>query len=62
MFPNRICGCPLLSFTLLSFIVAKRDAAMKDSGRGAPGFGGYLDLLDAVILAAPVAFLLALAF
>lgn len=40
----------------------KRDAAMKDSGRGAPGFGGYLDLLDAVILAAPVAFLLALAF
>lgn len=39
----------------------KRDAAMKDSGRGAPGFGGYLDLLDAVLLAAPVAFLLALA-
>lgn len=39
----------------------KRDAAMKDSGRGAPGFGGYLDLLDAVILASPVAFLLALA-
>jgi phosphatidate cytidylyltransferase len=38
----------------------KRDAAMKDSGRGAPGFGGYLDLLDAVILAAPVAFLLAM--
>ncbi len=39
----------------------KREAAMKDSGRGAPGFGGYLDLLDAIILAAPVAFLLALA-
>jgi phosphatidate cytidylyltransferase len=39
----------------------KREAAMKDSGRGAPGFGGYLDLLDAVILAAPVAYLLALA-
>lgn len=38
----------------------KREAAMKDSGRGAPGFGGYLDLLDAVILAAPVAYLLAL--
>jgi phosphatidate cytidylyltransferase len=38
----------------------KRDAAVKDSGRGAPGFGGYLDLLDAVILAAPVAYLLAL--
>lgn len=39
----------------------KREAAMKDSGRGAPGFGGWLDLLDAVILAAPVAYLLALA-
>lgn len=39
----------------------KREAAMKDSGHGAPGFGGYLDLLDAIILAAPVAYLLALA-
>ena len=39
----------------------KREAAMKDSGGGAPGFGGYLDLLDAIILAAPVAYLLALA-
>jgi len=39
----------------------KREASMKDSGRGAPGFGGYLDLLDAIILAAPVAYLLALA-
>lgn len=39
----------------------KREAAMKDSGHGAPGFGGYLDLLDAVILASPVAYLLALA-
>ena len=38
----------------------KREAAMKDSGHGAPGFGGYLDLLDAVILAAPVAYVLAL--
>jgi phosphatidate cytidylyltransferase len=38
----------------------KREASMKDSGRGAPGFGGYLDLLDAVILAAPVAYLLSL--
>ncbi|MEK7416056.1 MAG: phosphatidate cytidylyltransferase [Planctomycetota bacterium] len=38
----------------------KREAAMKDSGHGAPGFGGYLDLLDAVILAAPVAYILAL--
>ncbi len=38
----------------------KRDAAVKDSGSAVPGFGGFLDILDAVILAAPVAYLLAL--
>ena len=38
----------------------KRDAAVKDSGAAVPGFGGVLDILDAVILAAPVAYLLAL--
>ena len=38
----------------------KRDAAVKDSGAAVPGFGGVLDILDAIILAAPVAFLLAL--
>ena len=38
----------------------KRDAAVKDSGAAVPGFGGVLDILDAVIIAAPVAFLLAL--
>lgn len=38
----------------------KRAAAVKDSGRIMPGFGGILDLLDAVLLAAPVGYLLAL--
>jgi phosphatidate cytidylyltransferase len=38
----------------------KRDAAVKDSGASVPGFGGVLDILDAVILGAPVAYLLAL--
>ena len=38
----------------------KRDAAVKDSSNVVPGFGGFLDILDAVILAAPVAYLLAL--
>ena len=38
----------------------KRDAAVKDSSNVVPGFGGFLDILDAMILAAPVAYLLAL--
>lgn len=38
----------------------KRSAAMKDSGGGIPGFGGFLDVFDAVLIAAPVAFGLAL--
>ena len=38
----------------------KRDAAVKDSGAAVPGFGGFLDILDALILTAPAAYLLAL--
>jgi phosphatidate cytidylyltransferase len=38
----------------------KRDAAVKDSSNVVPGFGGFLDILDALIIAAPVAYLLAL--
>ncbi|MCG3138006.1 MAG: Phosphatidate cytidylyltransferase [Phycisphaerae bacterium] len=38
--------------------VIKRDASSKDSGKVLPGFGGFLDLLDSPVFAAPLAYLL----
>lgn len=38
----------------------KREADVKDSGNTLPGFGGFLDVFDAIIFCAPVAYLLAL--
>ncbi len=34
----------------------KRDVMRKDSGANVPGFGGFLDLFDSLLVAAPVAF------
>ena len=34
----------------------KRDSQMKDSGHSVPGFGGVLDILDSILMAAPVAY------
>jgi phosphatidate cytidylyltransferase len=38
--------------------VVKRRADRKDSGGGIPGIGGFFDLIDSVILAAPVGYFL----
>jgi phosphatidate cytidylyltransferase len=35
----------------------KRDCRQKDASQAVPGFGGILDVVDAVLVAAPVAYL-----
>lgn len=42
----------------LAVSLLKRDAQVKDSSTWMPGFGGFLDLLDSILLAAPVSYAL----
>ena len=65
-FERWLAGCA--AFTLLvgaagvagdlAVSLLKRDARLKNSSSWMPGFGGVLDLLDSVVFAAPVAYLL----
>ncbi|MDR2391719.1 MAG: phosphatidate cytidylyltransferase [Planctomycetota bacterium] len=65
-----LAGLGTGSQLLLSFLLAaagmagdliesafKRGGGRKDAGRGIPGFGGMLDLIDSIIAAAPVMYL-----
>ena len=61
-----VAGCLLYSLIVgiagvagdLAVSLLKRDSGVKNSSSWMPGFGGVLDLLDSILFAAPVAYLL----
>ncbi|MCZ6673025.1 MAG: phosphatidate cytidylyltransferase [Verrucomicrobia bacterium] len=56
-----LCAIPIASMAALSDLiesVIKRQANVKDSGRSIPGIGGAFDLIDSLLLSAPVAFII----
>jgi phosphatidate cytidylyltransferase len=63
-------GINIIHFVILGIILSgfgqfgdlaesliKRDCAVKDSGKGIPGLGGVLDLVDSLLIAIPVFYL-----
>ncbi|MCD8284027.1 MAG: phosphatidate cytidylyltransferase [Opitutae bacterium] len=56
---GAVCAIPLAIVCVVSDLVesvVKRNAGDKDSGSTIPGMGGALDLLDSLLLVAPVGF------
>ena len=56
-----LCAIPIASMAAFSDLiesVIKRQAEVKDSGKCIPGIGGAFDLMDSLLLSAPVAFIL----
>ena len=56
-----LCAIPIASMATLSDLiesVIKRQADVKDSGNSIPGIGGAFDLVDSLLLSAPVAFII----
>ncbi len=56
-----LIAAPIAAVAILSDLVEsviKRRAALKDSGGGIPGIGGFFDLSDSLILAGPLAYFL----
>lgn len=64
--PDYVLGVTLYSVAIIAAAIGgdlaisllKRDAGLKNSSSWLPGFGGVLDLLDSILFAAPVAYLL----
>jgi phosphatidate cytidylyltransferase len=56
-----LIGIPVASAGIVSDLIEsiiKRRCGVKDSGRSIPGIGGAFDLVDSLVLSAPVAYLL----